>query len=148
MFALLCDFSDQLGEDLSRDLEEYDLYVEPETFINSVFVLMEKELEKMEVSPLQIESAMGDIGLTDVQRSAVSDLFGTISEAKQETLRMETSTNPYQNVVPENDLRDLSSQLMNLTDEQRSFVDYAEEMILDNKQVLAFLNASAGTGKT
>ena len=24
VFALLCDFSDQLGEDLSRDLEEYD----------------------------------------------------------------------------------------------------------------------------
>ena len=102
----------------------------------------------MDVSPLQIESAMGDIGLTDVQRSDVSDLFGTIKEAKQETLRMETCTNPYQNVVPENVLRDLSSQLMNLTDEQRSFVDYAEEMILDNKQVLAFLNASAGTGKT
>ena len=50
VFALLCDFSDQLGEDLSIDLEAYDLYVEPETFINSVFVLMEKELENMDVS--------------------------------------------------------------------------------------------------
>ena len=37
---------------------------------------------------------------------------------------------------------------MNLTDEQRSFVDFAEEMILDNKQVLAFINASVGTGNT
>ena len=148
MFALLCDFSDQLGEDLSRDLEEYDLSVEPETFINSVFVLMEKELENMDVSPLQIESAMGDTGLTDAQRRDVNDLFETIKEAKQETHRTGTCTNPYQNVVPENVLRDLSSQLTNLTEEQRSFVDFAEKRILDNKQVLAFINARVGTGKT
>ena len=75
VFALLCDFSDHLGEDLSRDLEEYDLSVEPETFINSVFVLMEKELENMDVSPLQIESAMGDTGLTDAQRRDANYLF-------------------------------------------------------------------------
>ena len=83
VFALICDFSEQLGEDLSRDLEEYDLSVEPETFIHSVFVLMEKELENMDVSPLQIESAMGDTGLTDAQRRDVNDLFETIKEAKQ-----------------------------------------------------------------
>ena len=29
VFALLFDFLDQLGEDLSRDLGEYDLSVEP-----------------------------------------------------------------------------------------------------------------------
>ena len=78
IFSLLCDFSDHLGEDLSRDLEEYDLYVEPETFINSVFVLMENELESIDVSSLQIESAMGDIGLTDAQRIYANEVFETI----------------------------------------------------------------------
>ena len=97
--------------------KEYDLYVEPETFINSVFVLMEKELENMDVSPLQIESAMGDTGLTDAQRRDVNELFETIKEAKQETHRTETCTNPYQNVVLENVLRDLSIQLTNLIEE-------------------------------
>ena len=116
VFALLCDFSDQLGEDLSRDPEEYELYVEPETFVNSVFVLMKKELEIMDVSPLQIESAMGDIWLADAQRRDVNDLFETINEAKQETHRTETFTNPYQRVVPENAVRDLSSHLPNLTE--------------------------------
>ena len=61
---------------------------------------------------------------------------------------METFTNPYQNVVTENVLRDLSSQLMNLTDEQRSFFDFAEEMILDDNQVVTFINSSARTGIT
>ena len=37
---------------------------------------------------------------------------------------------------------------MNLTDEQRSFVDFAEERILDNTQVLEFINTSSGTGNT
>ena len=85
MPALLCDSSDQLGADLSRDLGEYDLFVEPKTFINSVFVLVEKELENMDVSPLQIQSSVGDIGLTDAQRSDVNNLIKTIKEATQET---------------------------------------------------------------
>ena len=49
----------------------------------------------MDVSPLQIESAVGDIGLIDAQRSDVNDLFGTIKEAKQETLRTDTCKKPY-----------------------------------------------------
>ena len=125
MFVLLCDFSDQLGEDLSRDLRECNLSVEPETFINSVFVLMENDLESMDVSPIHIESAMVDIGITDAQRKYANDLFKTINEVKQETLRTETCKNPYQNVVPKNLLQDLSSQIMDLTDGQRSFVDFA-----------------------
>ena len=35
-----------------------------------------------------------------------------------------------------------------MTEEQKEFVDYAEEMIADSQQVLAFINADAGTGKT
>ena len=85
VLVLLCDFSDQLREDLSRDLGEYDVSVEPEAFINSVFVLMEKEPESMDASPLQIESTMVDIGLTDAQRSDINELFETIEKAKQET---------------------------------------------------------------
>ena len=122
VFALVCDFSDQLGEDLSSNLGEYDLSVEPETLINSVIVLVEKELESMDVSPLQIESGIGDIGLTDAQRRDVNGLFKTINEEKQKTHRTETCTNPHQNVVTKNVLQDFPSQLKNLTEEQSSVV--------------------------
>ena len=58
------------------------------------------------------------------------------------------STNPFQNHIPHSTLQELSNRLTNLTEERREFVDYAEELISDSRQVLAFINADAGTGKT
>lgn len=63
---------------------------------------MEKELESMDELPLQIELALGDIGLPDTQ-------LKIIKEAKHEPLRTETCTNPFQNVVPNNILREFPS---------------------------------------
>ena len=82
------------------------------------------------------------------ERAKVLELLEDIEEAKQQTNTIQTSTNPYQNLIPNHTLKELSDRISTLTEEQKEFVDYAEEMIADSQQVLAFINADAGTGKT
>ena len=76
------------------------------------------------------------------------ELLEDIEEAKQQTNTIQPSTNPYQNLIPNHTLQELSDRISTLTEEQKEFIDDAEEIIADSRQVLAFINADAGKGKT
>ena len=129
IFTLLFDLSDKLRGDVQRDIQEYDILVETKVFIHSIIILMEKEVASMDVSSDQIETFFGEHILSDEQRDQVKHLFQAIEEAKQGSNQVESSTNPYQNRVPANTLQELSNRVFTLTEEQRHFVDYAEERI-------------------
>ena len=59
VYTLLTDFSDQLGEDLMRDVREFNIPMDTETYIHRVAVMMEKELEKMDVFNDQVHIVSG-----------------------------------------------------------------------------------------
>ena len=50
VYNLLFEFSDRLGGNFLREAHEYNITVEPEVLVNSVIVLMEKELESMDLT--------------------------------------------------------------------------------------------------
>lgn len=79
---------------------------------------MEKELESMDISQLQIESSMGDIGITEVNRNQLMQLFETMSEVKQETSRTDICTTFQKICGSRKCLQDLSRQILNLKDEK------------------------------
>ena len=148
VYTLLFDFSDKLGGDYLRDAQDYDIAIEPEVFVNSVVILIEKELEMMDLTRSQIDLIFGEHCLNEIQREQVTMFFQALQEAKEQTNHIQNNTNPYQNRVPLETLQELSNRISTLTDEQKEFVDYAEERISNSLQVLAFVNADAGTGKT
>ena len=133
--TLLFDFSDQLGEDISRDAQEYNILMEPETFVYSVVVLMERELESMDVAKDQIENIFGENFMIHEERAKVLELLEDIEEAKQQTNTIQTSTNPYQNLIPNHTLQELSDRISTLTEEQKEFIDDSEEIFGDSRQV-------------
>ena len=133
--TLLFDFSDQLGEDISRDAQEYNILMEPETFVYSVVVLMERELESMDVAKDQIENIFGENFMIHEERAKVLELLEDIEEAKQQTNTIRPSTNPYQNLIPNHTLQELSDRISTLTEEQKEFIDDSEEIIGDSRQV-------------
>ena len=57
--------------------------MEPETFVHSVVVLMERELESMDVAKDQIENIFGENFMIHEERAKVLELFEDIEEAKQ-----------------------------------------------------------------
>lgn len=133
--TLLFDFSDQLGEDISRDAQEYNIPMEPETFVYSVVVLTERELGSMNVAKDQIENIFGENFMIHEERAKVLELLEDIEEAKQQTNTIQTSTNPYQNLIPNHTLQELSDRISTLTEEQKEFIDDSEEIIGDSRQV-------------
>ena len=81
--TLLFDFSDQLGEDISRDAQEYNIPMEPETFVYSVVVLTERELGSMNVAKEQNENIFGENFMIHEERAKLLELLKDIEEAKQ-----------------------------------------------------------------
>ena len=83
VYILLTDFSDQLREDLMRDVQEYNIPMDTETYIHSVVVMMEKELEKMDVSNDQVHTVFGEDFVSQDQRTIVMELLADVEEARQ-----------------------------------------------------------------
>ena len=81
--TLLFDFSDQLGEDISRDAQEYNGPMDPETFVYSVVVLTERELGSMNVAKEQNENIFGENFMIHEERAKLLELLEDIEEAKQ-----------------------------------------------------------------
>ena len=148
VYCLLFDFSDRLGGDYLKEANKYDVPVTPEVFVNSVVVLMEKELESMDMERSQVDIIFGEHYLNIDQREQVTHFFQALEEAKQQYNHIEINTNPYRNRVPRESLQELSNRISTLTEEQKHFVDCAEERITNSLQFLAFVNVDAGTGKT
>ena len=82
VYTLLADFSDQLGEDLMRDVREYNIPMDTETYIHSVVVMMEKELEKMDVSNDQVHTVFGEDFVSQDQRTVVMELFAYVEDTR------------------------------------------------------------------
>ena len=102
----------------------------------------------MDLERSQIDIIFGEHCLSEDQREQVTDFFQALEKAKEQTNHIENCTNPYQSRVSTETLQELSNRICTLTEEQKSFVDYAEERIANSLQVLAFVNVDAGTGKT
>ena len=88
----------------------------------------------MHVSNDRVHTIFREDFLNQEQRIFVMELFADVEEAKQQQHdeQREMSTNPFQNHIPHSTLEELSNRISNLTEEQREFVDYAEEMISDS----------------
>ena len=63
------------------------------------------------------------------------ELLEDIEEAKQQTNTIQTSTSPYRNLIPNHTLKELSERISTLTEEQKEFIDDAEEIIGYSQQV-------------
>ena len=63
------------------------------------------------------------------------ELLEDIEEAKQQTNTIQTSTNPYQNLIPNHTLKELSDRISTLTEEQKEFIGDAEEIMGYSQQV-------------
>ena len=120
VYCLLFDFSDKLAGDYLKEANEYDIPVTPEVFVNSVVVLMEKELESMDMERSQIDIVFGEHCLNIDQREQVTHFFQALEEAKQQYNHIEVSTNPYKNRIPRETLQELSNRISTLTEEQKT----------------------------
>ena len=80
VYCLLFDFSDRLAGDYLKEANEYDIPVTPEVFVNSVVVLMEKELESMDMERSQIDIVFGEHCLNIDQREQVTHFFQALKK--------------------------------------------------------------------
>ena len=87
--------------------------------MNSVVVLMEKELESMDMERSQVDIIFGEHYLNIDQREQVTHFFQALEEAKQQYNHIEINTNPYRNRVPKERLQELSNRISTLTEEQK-----------------------------
>ena len=83
VYILLFEFSDKLGGDYLREAHDYDVPVAPEVFVNTVVVLIQKELESMDLERSQIDIIFGEHCLNKDQRKQVTQFFQALEEAKQ-----------------------------------------------------------------
>ena len=120
VYCLLFDFSDRLGGDYLREAHDYNVPVAHEVFVNTVVVLMEKELESMDLERSQIDIIFGEHCLSIDQREQVTQFFQAIEEAKEQNNHIEICTNPYKNRVPRETLQELSNRISTLTEEQKT----------------------------
>ena len=120
VYCLLFDFPDRLAGDYLKEANKYDIPVTPEVFVNSVVVLMEKELESMDMERSQIDIVFGEHCLNIDQREQVTHFFQALEEAKQQYSHIEVSANPYKDRVPRETLQELSNRISMLTEEQKT----------------------------
>ena len=139
---------DKLSEDIVDELRYFDINFENEMLIQLVVVLIEVELDEMDIELSNTRKFVPQ-NLSDAQRQQALEVLDLLKRAKQgEESYLNSSGNPYTNIIPVPVLQNFCDQKHVLTREKSCVLEHAEASIRKKRQFCAFSNVDAGCGKT